>query len=306
MRPVRLHKYRIVLEPDGEVAGWWESLEALAHRMGRPRPVWPDQGVFVPDGIRPPPASNKTYSVSFASGPSLWLSDDLAPGNHAQHDKRLHAVAQKFYPTVQGYDATPHRGEIFQDLQKTDPNDSASVVAFVNRWGVLGIGIPALQAARLPCTFDGVAATVAWIDARRRWIEALLSLQRRKPVTVEASGLTLSPAVKAHYHGRLITWPILAQCLNTLVGSLPLTAYVPQGRARLLPRYWFNSLADLLNAELWEFATGDGYKLRRCQGPGCRIVFRPQHANNKKYCSRPCASKAGVYAFRKQAAKRVR
>jgi hypothetical protein len=302
MRPVPLVTYRIALGPDGVAADPWTRLKDLARVQERRCPEWPDRGVFVPDGTRPPPAGSKELAVGFGSGPPLWPSDDLAPGHH---DTQLRALAHKFWPTVPGYDAFPYREDMLRDLQRTDPDDSASVLAFVNRWGVLGIGTPAIQVAGRPFPFDGVADTAAWIGARRRWVEALSALQRGKPGTVGASGLDLSPAVTARYHDQPVTWPLLAQSLNRLVGSLRLAAYVSPGRQGLSPRYWIDSLADLLNVEFWKLATDGGYKLRRCPGPGCRIYFRPARSN-KTYCSRRCASHAGVRADRKRKAKAAR
>lgn len=61
-------------------------------------------------------------------------------------------------------------------MQRANAGEPSSLLRFVNKWGVLGIGIPKSP----EFSFDGVVATGKWVSELQRWIEAFHALRHGK------------------------------------------------------------------------------------------------------------------------------
>jgi hypothetical protein len=162
------------------------------------------------------------------------------------------------------YDPLDVAKDIILDAQRVSNTGLETVVRFVNKWGVLGVGIPGVE--RFP--FDGVRLTRHWIQRLSRWLQALEELQKGP--------------------GARLTWAGLAEELNPVLGGVhPGLRVTDQG---VDPIYRVSRLLDALCLEIWEQATA-GMQLRRC--PECRALFLPGRSN-QRYCGRLCANRPTV------------
>jgi hypothetical protein len=154
--------------------------------------------------------------------------------------------------------------DILVDVQRTPSSDSKALLRFVNRWGLLGVGIPGAR----DFGTDGVELLGEWLSRLRQWIETLHALRRGKE--------------------KQTTWAGFAALLNEHLGGVhPTVSATDRG---LQPTFRAERLLDILCFELWDQATG-GRRLRRC--PECGALFIPGRAN-QEYCTRLCANRPTV------------
>lgn len=241
------YKYEILDEPKGTVATVWAhrprkwSMAWLPWRGDRRRrlrptpmaqaPPWPTGGVFVPKG---------------------WTKAGREPKPRNE------------------YDLTEVADEILTDAQSAAGGDPKTLLHFVNRWGVLGVGVPGYQ----EFSFDGVELThqhLSWLKER---IEALGALRGRRQTSA--------------------TWADLAFDLNSVLGGIHPAAR-PTGHG-LVPVHHLSRLWDALCFRLWERAT-ESRRLRRC--PECRTLFFPRRVSHK-YCTRRCVNRITVRRWRRK------
>jgi hypothetical protein len=168
------------------------------------------------------------------------------------------------------YAPIPRAAEILLDAQQAAPTDPAGLLAFVNRWGVLGVGIPGAP------TFgaDGVDHTGHALREFSRWMATLHALQQGRKTTY--------------------TWTDLVAALDEHLQSVRVSAALgPRG---LVPRLPVPRLLDALYLELWGLATG-GKRLRRCKR--CERFFL-RTRDDRIFCSGRCARLWHVRAWKRQ------
>jgi len=182
-----------------------------------------------------------------------------------------------------------------------NPNDKA-VLAFVNRWGLLGVGLDRQRILRLSDTklalaevrkepqidgvlaalqrlgrpsialFDGVRDTCDWL----RWI------------------IQITERIKTLKAGRGHSWEAVAGELNGVACNITLSLRL--GSAGLELAYSTPTLLHVLTLRLVEWVTG-AQNLRQCGNPKCDAIFRAGDAR-QKFCGKSCTRQAGVDRFR--------
>jgi len=162
------------------------------------------------------------------------------------------------------YDPAEVADKILLDVQRMDADNPKAVLGFVNRWGVLKVGIRGDD--EFP--FDGVTATGDHIRSIQKWMNGFHSLRN---------------GTKTSAH-----WDDLIPMLNAMLTHIR-PAAKRHGRI-LVPFYFVDRLIDALFLELWQLAT-DGRRLLRC--PECQALFLPGRAN-QEYCNRLCANRPTV------------
>ncbi len=262
-------RYRILVTPTGPWAAEWDALERRAVHESEPDP--------------PPPWAFERRELRTEPVGAPWLPRPLPPyGHDERHAFKVFRIAWPplgvFVPDNDRarsgppapYNPIAVANAILLDVQRTSADDPKSLLRFVNRWGVLGVGIPGAPA--FPA--DAVALTREWLARLTGWMEALYALQRRQKTT--------------------LTWRALADQLNdALRGAHP--AARPAKTGGLEPVFRVERLLDALCVALWEQAADLGH-FRRC--PECRALFVPGRAN-QEYCSRLCANRPTVRKWRR-------
>jgi hypothetical protein len=259
--PQARNAYEIVTAPVGLWATRWTRMcEAYAaQRPGGIPLMWPREGVFMWKGY----AATGTH-------PAEW----------------------------ELYDPRAHREAIFTEVRNLDPDQPDDLLRFVNHWGVLGVGNPVMGWNPVLFPFDSVAVMAEWVRMRQVVLSAYLTLRVRRPRRWADVADVLGPSFGAGVWSILqdpearVTWPLLAEALNHLVG--PLRHHVMAEGTRLRPVYALRSLADLINLELWRHVTL-GKDFRRCAG--CQDAFLPSRPN-QAYHSVACGNKARQQARR--------
>ncbi len=256
--------YRILSEPDGQWAG---ALQAIPRRRvpfpfdSRPGDPWIWERNEVPGPVsriygvtsRPVASAGETVEVYRLGWP---------PGGIF--------VPEKGATPAPPYAPIPRAAEILLDAQQAATADPTGLLAFVNRWGVLGVGIPGAP------TFgaDGVKRTGEGLRELSRWIATLHALQQGRQTTN--------------------TWADLVAALDEHLQSVRVSAAL--GRGGLVPRLPVPRLLDTLYLELWGLATG-GKRLRRCKR--CERFFL-RTRDDRIFCSGRCARLWHVRAWKRQ------
>jgi len=168
------------------------------------------------------------------------------------------------------YAPIPLAAEILLDAQQAATADPAGLLAFVNRWGVLGVGIPGAPAFGA----DGVGQTGEALRELSRWMATLHALQQGRETTN--------------------TWADLVAALNEHLQSVRVSAAL--GSRGLVPRLPVQRLLDALYLELWGLSTG-GKRLRRCKR--CERFFL-RTRDDRIFCSGRCARLWHVRAWKRQ------
>jgi len=259
--PQARNAYEIVTAPVGVAAARWTQLcEAYAaQRPGRVPLMWPRQGVFMWKG----------YAAT-GTGPAV----------------------------VELYDPREHREAIWTEVRNLDPDQPDDLLRFVNHWGVLGVGNPIMAWRQDLFPFDSVAVMADWVRMRQGVLSAYQALRLRRPRRWAEVANLLGPGFEAGVRSILqnpeamVTWPLLAEALNHLVG--PLRHHVTAEGTHLRPVYALRFLADFINLELWQHVTL-GKDFRRCAG--CQDAFLPARPN-QDYHSEACGNKARQRAWR--------
>jgi len=181
---------------------------------------------------------------------------------------------------VEYYNPMKVAADVLLDVQRTAGEDRKALLRFVNKWGMLGVGVPGDS-----FFLDGVDFTGRCLTQLKEWIEGFEALQRGKKRMRRS--LKRSP-------GRPWTWRTLAFELSEHVREVHLGAV--RARRRLLAVYRPRNLFDALWLELWRQAT-EVKRHRRC--PECRALFIPGRAN-QQYCTRLCANRPTVRAWKRK------
>ena len=243
--------YDILESPQG---AWGQAWAAIPHRripfLASPLPT-----PWVPIGREAPLRTSLFGSLPRVAGPSAGeTSITYRLGWPAGGIFGPNASAR-----VPDYAPLPVAAEILLDAQGVAPDDPAKLLAFVNRWGRLGVGLPGAE----DFGADGVQWTGACLRELTQWIQALYALQHRQPTT--------------------ITWAELATVLETRLAGVHLGASPVQHG--LVPRFPLGRLLDALYLELWGWATA-AKRLRRC--PRCTDFFI-RRREDQIFCTGRCA-----------------
>lgn len=157
------------------------------------------------------------------------------------------------------YDPVKVAPEILLEAQGVAFDDAAALLAFVNRWGRLGVGLPAAE----DFGADGVQQTGESLRELTRWVGILYVLQQGRC--------------------RTATWADLAGMLHVRLGGVHLGARPT--RAGLRPVFPLRCLLDALYLELWGLAT-EAKRLRQC--PRCQHFFI-RGREDQIFCAGRCA-----------------
>ena len=244
--------YRILAEPDGPWAASWAAIPEQRVPFLDPQP--PGPWVWV---SREAPVRSSIFGeMSRVGGPSAGETVNVF---------RLGWPAGGIFvpegtpPPDSGYDPIPVAGAILLDAQRAATADAAGLLAFVNRWGVLGVGIPGKDDFEA----DGVTKTGEALRELSEWIATLNALQRRRSTDR--------------------TWADVVQLFETRLGGVRLSARLQSGT--LVPRLPVARLLDALYLELWGVATR-GKQLRQCKRCA-RFFIRGRE--DQIFCTGPCA-----------------
>lgn len=181
---------------------------------------------------------------------------------------------------VEYYNPMKMAADILLDAQRLEGEDRQALLRFVNKWGMLGVGVPGDS-----FFLDGVVLTGRCLTQLNEWIEGLEALQHGRT--------RIRRALKRAPHHRW-TWRALAFELSEHLRAIHLGA-VPASR-KLVAVYRPRNLFDALWLELWRQAT-EMKRHRRC--PECHALFIPGRAN-QQYCTRLCANRPTVRNWKRK------
>jgi hypothetical protein len=181
-----------------------------------------------------------------------------------------------FIPATPGvgedYDPLAVAADILLDVQRAAATETTdSLVHFVNRWGLLGVGIPGAEA--FPT--DGVLRTGEGLRELARWMAVIHALQGHKPATE--------------------TWADIASVFRERLAGVHVQARVTP-RSGLVACFRVPRLIDALYLELWNVATG-GKRLRRCKR--CEDFF-VRGREDQVFCTGRCARLWHVKRWKQQ------
>lgn len=172
------------------------------------------------------------------------------------------------------YNPTDFMHQILPGVQQAAAvGTEGATLAFVNRWGILGVGIPGDAEA----AWDGVGLTGYWLRRVRDWIEAYAALSTGKATAA--------------------TWAGLADFLNTGEMLAGVRHEVAATEHRFEARFRLDTLLAAIALGLWDMAISGGRRLRRC--PECNALFIPARTD-MEYCTRLCANRPTVRRSKKK------
>jgi hypothetical protein len=163
------------------------------------------------------------------------------------------------------YDPMSCADKILIDVQRTRLDDAKALLGFVNRWGVLGVGIHGVP----DFGADEVALSSNWLKQLQQWTEILYALENGEETNT--------------------TWAEFAAALNEHLNGIHPFVIATDRRAKR--GFRASRLLDALCYALWNQASTEGNRLRRC--PECHALFAPGRAN-QEYCDRRCANRPTV------------
>ena len=244
--------YRILAEPDGPWGAAWAAIPQQRVRFLDPQPPGP----WVRVSHEAPVRSGIFGEMPRVGGPSAGETVNVfklgwPPGGIF--------VPEGTPPPDSGYDPIPVASAILLDAQRAATADAQGLLTFVNRWGVLGVGIPGKD----DFAADSVTKTGEALRELSEWIGTLNALQRRRATDR--------------------TWTDVVQLFETRLGGVRLSATVQSGT--LVPRLPVARLLDALYLELWGVATR-GKQLRQCKRCA-RFFIRGRE--DQIFCTGPCA-----------------
>jgi uncharacterized protein DUF6076 len=255
--------YHIVTEPKGR---WLQALQAVP-RMRVP---------FLSDSK---PAAPWVWEKHEAPGPVSNIYPSVRRVVSAGETVEIYRLGWPaggiFVPDeaatpAPSYAPIPRAREILLEAQQAGTADTAGLLAFVNRWGILGVGIPAAPEFGA----DGVEHTGEALRELSSWLATLHALQQGTETT----------------H----TWADLIAAFDEHLKSVRFSAGL--GRRGLVPRLPVQRLLDALYLELWDVATG-GKRLRRCKR--CERFFLRSRAD-RIFCTGRCARLWHVRAWKRR------
>jgi hypothetical protein len=245
--------YRILAEPEGQ---WGEALQAVPRiRVSFPVDSTPPAPwIWEKREVPGPPSS--IYGVESGRTASAGETVEVyrlgwPAGGIFVPDERVRPAAP--------YRPIPLADEILLEAQQAARADRQGLLGFVNRWGLLGVGIP----GKPDFGADGVEHTGEALRTLSAWMAALHALQQGT--------------------GTPHTWAELIEVFEVQLEGVRFSAHL--GRRGLVPRLPVRRLLDALYLELWSVATG-GKRLRRCKR--CAHFFlrtRP----DRIFCTGRCA-----------------
>lgn len=248
--------YEILTEPRGEWRAKWESLERKHIKFLEPNPPSPwEREKLVTASRRSiygepwPPGGGETTKVFKISWPSGGIF--VPQGKPESY-----------------YEPLNHTEDILSDVQHVRGSDPQDVLHFVNKWGVLGVGIPG--APDFPA--DAVGLTGERLSQLKGWLEALYAMQR----------------------GRKTNVADFAEQLSRELSRIRFAARPT--RAGLRPVFQLQSLWETLCLEVWGIAT-EGKRLRRC--PNCEHLFI-RGRENQTFCAWACANRYAVRRWKRR------
>ena len=256
--------YEILSEPKGS---WREKWNSLPRKTARP--VWEA-------GPPAPWVLEKTEFTTRPPGLFGFVSEDPWGRPHGSLVKvfRIGWPSAGVFAPIEGSPQELYRpmevaADILLDVQRTRPEETRALLRFVDRWGVLGVGIPGAP----DFGADDVGLTGEWLSRLGHWIETLHALKSGRETGT--------------------TWVEFAGMLNEHLGGVhPSVRLTDHGLGRT---FRADRLLDALCFELWDQAT-EGKRLRRC--PECRALFPPRRAN-QRYCTRLCANRPTVRKWKR-------
>ena len=256
--------YRILAEPEGH---WWEALQAV-----------PRIRVSFPFDATPPVPWIWEKREVLGAASSLYgvESGRTASAGETVEVYRLGwPTGGIFVPDASAPPAAPYRpipraAEILLEAQEAATADAQGVLAFVNHWGLLEVGIPGAP----DFGADGVERTGEALRELSAWIATLHALQRGTPTP----------------H----TWAELIKAFDVQLATVRFSARL--GHRGLLPRLPVRRLLDALYLELWSMATG-GKRLRRCKR--CERFFL-RSREDRIFCTGRCARLWHVRAWKRR------
>jgi hypothetical protein len=172
---------------------------------------------------------------------------------------------------VRRYNLHSHGPTILLEIQRANARDAQSILRFVNRWGLLGVGIPGDE----EYPFDGVRLT-----GRR-----LLDIQAAIRAVHAIKRAGVSRAEREEFAKK---WND-----RNLWGSVKLEVQAASDGLRAVSRA--HTFLDALKVELWLEAT-EGRRYRPC--PECKALFIPGRTN-QRYCCHQCANRPTVRKWKK-------
>ena len=246
--------YRVLAEPTGRAgAHWFARLPQRRVAFTDPQPGEP----WVLTDTEMPVRGSRTYGYEMSGGPSAAETINVY--------SLMWPPAGLFVPVGGGapeeYDPLSEAAEILLDVQRTATKEHAdALLGFVNRWGMLGVGIPGAD----DFPVDGVQRTAAELRELARWLVVVHELQARRR--------------------RAEMWTAVAAVFRERLAGVHLQAQVADP-GRLLPSFHVPRLIDGLYLQLWDVATG-GKRLRRCKR--CEDFFI-RGREDQIFCTPRCA-----------------
>lgn len=257
------HIYRVLANPDSrDGAHWLARLPEARIRFFDPEPSgeWafvgretPVRGSAIYGHESGRPLSAETVNVYRLSWPSEGIFVAAQPD------------------AVDEYEPLEVAAEILLDVQRTAKKETAETLTFVNRWGLLGVGIPGAE----DFPTDGVQRTAEELRELARWMAVVHALQERPRGTK--------------------TWSDVASLFQKRLAGVHLQARVTR-HPGLMPSFHVPRLIDGLYLELWNVATG-GKHLRRCKR--CEDFFI-RGREDQIFCTSRCARLWHVKRWKQQ------
>jgi hypothetical protein len=206
------------------------------------------------------------------------------------------------------YDPMAEADALLRAATRVNPDDPAALLAFVNEWGLLGVGLWGNK--RGP--FDSVLFTrerVKQVQAHVRWLRALRKgdwRSRDLPTLDHARGQAeigapRRPGPVSRGDRERRHWQAFGASLDRhLRGIYPAIGWDRDAGA--IPAWTASRLIEVLWATVWDWATRGG-SLRRC--PHCQAFF-PAEDPRKQYCSRECVNRASAAKWYQKTGRRLR
>jgi hypothetical protein len=258
---------------------------------------WPVYRVRIAD---PPPAWLQRLLTRPEAGPVL-LPVGVA---HARDFADTRMASRLVVEPVRVYDPVSEADGLVGAALRVRPDDPRAILAFVNEWGVLGVG--AGGGTRLA----GVESFTLAQDMFRKF-RALVGLYKHleagRPVSAlderSPEGTVLLPRLESRKErDRERIWAAFSRALYPFLRGIAIGVRWDARGGRRGPSFHVTRLYEVLFLTLWGWAT-DGTKLRQCRRGRCGSLFVVQRSD-QVYCNRGCASHAAVDRFRKNARRR--
>ncbi len=256
--------YRILTEPEGR---WLQALQGVPP-------------IRVPFPFDARPSAPWVWEKNEAPGPVSSIYP--VPSRHVASAGQTVQIYRLGWPPrgifvpdeaatlARPYAPIPRAAEILLEAQQAATADTLGLLAFVNRWGILGVGISGAPEFGA----DGVEHTGEALRELSTWIATLHALQQGTETT----------------H----TWADLITAFDEQLKSVRFSA--GRGSRGLVPRLPVQRLLDALYLELWGVATG-GKRLRRCKR--CERFFL-RSRNDRIFCTGRCARLWHVRAWKRR------